>query len=223
MRKRFFRFLGTTLMMLGVVLLGLVAAYYVYVKVTDARFRALAKAEPAVTVLTLPSPTAVSQALATPSPGVTYRPTPSPTPTPAPAARIVITSIGVDSKVMEIGTKYNDKGELVWETAAYAVGHHIGTADPGGAGKIVMSGHISSPISREGDVFRKLPDVKVGDEIVLYNASEREFRYRVTETQVVLPTDVSIMAPSSEPTLVLITCYPDWVYTHRFIVIAKPY
>ena len=215
MRKRLLRIFGTALMVVGVALLGLLAAYYVYAKVAHARIGALAKAEPAVTVVPLPSPTVASQ--------TTVGLTPSPTATPAPATRIIIPSIELDSKVMEIGTKYNDKGELVWETAPYAVGHHIGTANPGEAGKIVMSGHISSPISREGDVFRKLPDIKLGDEIVLYNTSEREFRYRVTDFGVVPPDDVSVMAPSSEPSLVLITCYPDLVYSDRLIVIAKPY
>jgi LPXTG-site transpeptidase (sortase) family protein len=202
-------------MIAGVLLLGLLAAYYVYAKVTGARLPSSVKAESEVKVASLPSPTVVR--LAEPSPEA------SPTPTPSPATRIVIASIGVDSKVVEIGTKYNDKGELVWETAAYAVGHHLGTANPGEAGKIVMSGHISSPISREGDVFRRLADVKLGDEIILYNSSGGEFHYKVTETQVVLPTEVSVMNPSSEEILVLITCWPDWVYTYRFVVIAKPY
>lgn len=216
-RKGLLRLLGTALLAVGVALLGLLAAYYVYAKVAEHRFQSLTKTQPGVEVVVLPSPTVVSQAPTGPTP------TASPTPVPSPASRIVIASIGVDSKVVEIGTKYNDKGELVWETAAYAVGHHEGSANPGEAGKIVMSGHISSPISHEGDVFRRLPDVKLGDEIILYSASGAEFHYRVTETQVVLPTDLSVLDPSSEPILVLITCYPDWVYTHRFIVIAKPY
>ncbi len=223
MRRTLLRFFGITLMVLGVALLGLVAGYYTYVKVADARFRAAARAEPAVTVLPLPSPTVVSPIPGTASPTASYRPTPSPTPTPLPATRIIIASIGVDAKVVEIGTKYNEKGELVWETAAFAVGHHIGTADPGEGGKIVMAGHHTSTISREGSVFEELPYVKLGDEITLYNASGAAFRYRVVETGVILPTDLSVMSPSSEEVLVLITCWPPFNYDKRFIATAKPY
>lgn len=247
-RKRFLRLLGTLLIAIGVALLGLWGAYYAYAKVSEAQLQSLVKKEQPVEIVPLPSPTATSQASAEATP----TPRPSPTSTPwasldasvneekdmwppseldyflyeplefPPATRIVIPSIGVDSKVVEIGTKYNEKGELVWETAAFAVGHHQDTANPGEAGKIVMSGHISSPLSHEGDVFRRLPEIELGDEITLYTLKD-EFRYRVTETDVVLPTEVNIMDPSSEPTLILITCVPDWVYTHRLVVTAKPY
>ena len=223
-RKRFLRLLGTLLIAVGVALLGLWGAYYAYAKVSEGQLQSLVKKEQPVVINPLPTstPTIVREIVAKPTAVATSTPEPSPTSTPSPAVRIVIPSIEVDSEVMEIGTKYNEKGELVWETAAFAVGHHLGTANPGEAGKIVMSGHISSPLSHEGDVFRRLPEIELGDEIILYTLKD-EFRYRVTETDVVLPTEVNIMNPSSEPTVVLITCVPDWVYTHRLVVTAKPY
>ncbi|MBI2305152.1 MAG: class D sortase [Chloroflexi bacterium] len=142
------------------------------------------------------------------------------TPLPHSATQILIPSIGVDSKVVELGVRIEDT-MVVWETADHAVGHHQGTAQPGEKGNIVMSGHISSPLKGEGDVFRRLPEIGLGDEVII-DTQAGQHRYRVVETQVVLPTDTWVMAPTPQETLTLITCVPDWVYSHRLIVTAKP-
>ncbi|MBM2826919.1 MAG: sortase [Dehalococcoidia bacterium] len=136
------------------------------------------------------------------------------------AERIVISNIEVDAPVVATGTKYED-GQLVWETAKHAVGHLKGTAYPGQVGNIVMAGHISSPIRREGNVFSRLPEITLGSQVSVYTPLGR-YDYRVVETKVVLPTDTSVIEPTPESRLTLITCVPDLVYTHRLIVIAVP-
>lgn len=138
-----------------------------------------------------------------------------------PALRISIPSIGVDAPVVELGTVRNEKGELVWETAKHAVGHHIGTANPGERGNVVMSGHISSPVRGEGNVFANLPDLKVGETVTVQTASQT-YRYRVADRRVVDPSEISVMGPTSAQTLTLITCFPDWIYSHRLVVTAFP-
>jgi sortase A len=50
-----------------------------------------------------------------------------------------------------------------------------------------------------------------------------EFAYHVTKTLIVMPDDLSVLAPTSEPTLTLVTCYPFSYVGHapkRFIVEA---
>ncbi|MBI4236206.1 MAG: hypothetical protein HY688_02465, partial [Chloroflexi bacterium] len=73
------------------------------------------------------------------------------------ATRIQIPAIDLDSRVEELNTKW-DGDSLVWETAFYAVGHHHGSPNPGEQGNAVFSGHISSPVSRQGSVFKRLPE-----------------------------------------------------------------
>ena len=142
-------------------------------------------------------------------------------PSTAPDAQwIAIPSIAVDSKTVELGTVM-ENGALVWETPKHAVGHHKGTANPGEAGNVVMSGHISSPVRGEGNVFSRLPEIGIGDQVIVTTPLGR-FYYEVAQKKVVLPEDISVMDPTSEPVLTLITCVPDWVYTHRLIVTAKP-
>ncbi len=142
-----------------------------------------------------------------------------------PATRILIPDIGLDSRVTYLRTVVEDN-ILVWETPKWSVGHMSGTANPGEAGNVVITGHISSPIRGEGAVFKRLPEIpKLLDfgwkvDIILYTAEEK-YLYRVTSTKVVAPDQVDIMATTQDPVLTLITCVPDGVYSHRLIVTAK--
>ena len=131
---------------------------------------------------------------------------------------LVIPSIDVDSKIIQIGTTLDDKGKLVWETAAFAVGYHRGTGLPGVPGNIVLSGHISSP--REGAVFSKLPTLELGDGVIL-TAGERQYLYVVREAKTVTPDAVDVLDPTDRAIVTLITCVPDGVYSHRLVVKAE--
>jgi sortase A len=134
-----------------------------------------------------------------------------------PPERIIIPTIGVDAKVVALNVRTNARGELEWETAAFAVGHHAGSANPGEGGNIVLSGHISS--INEGAVFKRLPELQPGHGVILLTAAQ-PYLYRVESTRVVLPQEVSVMDPTDREQVTLITCVPDGVYTHRLIVTA---
>lgn len=134
-------------------------------------------------------------------------PLPAPTPGPEQAVRIRIPSIGVDAPVVE--------GDD-WESLKRGAGHHIGSANPGERGNCIISAHNDI----YGEIFRDLPKVQLGDIVEVYTASQ-VYRYRVTQTRIVEPTDVSVMYPTSSPVLTLISCYPYGVDTHRIVVIAE--
>ncbi|MBI4301076.1 MAG: class D sortase [Chloroflexi bacterium] len=207
-KKSLYSLLGSGFMVIGLAILASVAAYLIYTRYTQAQLRSLEKKEPTAAVVVLPEST----------------PTPLPTPTmvphpPSPANRIVIPSIEVDAPVVELGTVIQD-GELVWDTPKHAVGHLKGTAYPGEVGNIAMAGHINSPFKGEGNVFKRLPEINLGDTVTLYTAFGL-YLYQVKETKVVLPEDTWVLDPTPEPTLTLITCVPDWVWSHRLIVTAR--
>ena len=95
-------------------------------------------------------------------------------------------------------------------------GHLENTAYPGQKGNAVIAGHRDT-------FFRPLRDIRVGDDIFL-DASGGRFHYQVTSLQVVSPRELSVLAPTREATLTLITCYPFWVLGHapdRFVVRAS--
>ena len=96
------------------------------------------------------------------------------------------------------------------------VGQIEGTALPGEVGNIGIAGH------RDG-FFRPLKDVAVGDALVLETTSE-SITFVVEELHIVDPTDVWVLAPTSSPSVTLVTCYPFYFIgsaPQRFIVRAS--
>ena len=130
-----------------------------------------------------------------------------PTPGPEAPSRIVIPSIGVDALVV--------KGDS-WEQLKLGVGHHLNSANPGERGNMVLSAHNDI----YGEIFRRLDDLEFGDDVVVY-AGEQPYRYVVTAKQIVEPTEVSVLAPTTKPVVTLISCYPYMVDTHRIVVVAE--
>jgi LPXTG-site transpeptidase (sortase) family protein len=135
-----------------------------------------------------------------------------------PPDRLQIPGIGLDSKVVPIGTKLDARGFIAWETAAFVVGYHRGSGLPGENGNVVLSGHISSP--REGNVFTKLPTVEPGDGIVV-STPDRQYLYVVAEKKTVTPDTVEVLDPTDHAIVTLITCVPDGIYSHRLVVRAE--
>ncbi len=134
-------------------------------------------------------------------------PLPVPTQGPEQATRIQIPVIGVDAPVVE--------GDD-WETLKQGAGHHVGSANPGERGNCVISAHNDI----FGEIFRDLPDLSLGDEVVVHTAS-RAYRYVVTQKRIIEPTEVDVMEPTSSPVLTLVSCYPYGIDTHRIVVVGE--
>ena len=96
------------------------------------------------------------------------------------------------------------------------VGLIAGTNPPGEGGRIGIAGH------RDG-FFRVLKDVGPGDMIELETLDRIDI-YRVSEIVIVKPNDVSVLHPTTKPTLSLVTCYPFYFIgsaPERYIVVAS--
>ncbi len=131
---------------------------------------------------------------------------PVPTASPAQAIRIQIPAIGVDAPIVQ--------GDG-WEQLKKGVGQHIGTANPGENGNVVLAAHNDI----FGEIFRELDKLQPGDVVILYT-NQRQYNYIITGTQIVEPTRVEVMAPTPNPTVTLISCYPYLVNTQRIVVFA---
>ena len=97
-----------------------------------------------------------------------------------------------------------------------SAGHVPGSALPGEAGNAAFAAHRDT-------FFGPLKGVRKGDEIAV-TTPDGDFRYVVSATRIVEPSDVSVLRASSQPTLTLVTCYPfDYVGSapSRFIVTAR--
>ena len=131
---------------------------------------------------------------------------PIPTPGSRQAIRIQIPAISVDSPVVQ--------GDG-WEQLKKGVAQHIGTPNPGEDGNIVLSGHNDT----FGEVFRYLDQLKPGDVITVFTG-QRQYTYVITNTQMVAPTAVEVMAPTPDARVTLISCHPYLVDIHRIVVSA---
>jgi sortase A len=132
---------------------------------------------------------------------------PIPTPGPEQAIRLQIPAIGVDAPVVQ--------GDG-WDQLKKGVGQHIGSANPGQAGNAVLSGHDDV----FGEIFRDLINLQPGDQVILYTA-QHQYIYVVISSQIVEPTQVEVMATTSEATVTLISCYPYLIDNKRIVVSAK--
>ena len=132
---------------------------------------------------------------------------PVPTPGPEQAVRIQIPGIEIDAPIVQ--------GDG-WEQLKKGVGQNVGSANPGDSDNVVLSAHNDI----FGEIFRDLDRLKPGDEIILYT-NQRSYTYVVTETQVVEPTAVEVMASTSRPVVTLISCYPYLVDDQRIVVTGR--
>jgi sortase A len=132
---------------------------------------------------------------------------PVPTPGPRSPTRIVIPAINIDWPVVE--------GDS-WEELKQGIGHRVGSANPGERGNLVLSGHDDV----YGEPFRDLEKLEVGKDVLVY-AGGTSFRYIIKAKRVVAPNDLSVLAPSKNPVVTLITCTPYRVDTSRLILIGE--
>jgi sortase A len=126
---------------------------------------------------------------------------------PPPLGRIEIPSVGV-SAIVEEGDSD--------ATLAESVGHLTGTALPGQSGNVALAAHRDT-------YFRDLSDIQNGDEI-FFTTATAIYKYRVSATVIVDPSDVGVLAPSTDSRLTLITCFPFHYIgpaPKRFVVVAQ--
>ncbi|NLG28310.1 MAG: sortase [Chloroflexi bacterium] len=129
-----------------------------------------------------------------------------PTPGPRTAQRLEIPAIQVDAIIVQGDTD----ADLMM-----GVGQHLGSADPGQPGNMVLSAHNDI----YGQTFRDLDKLAAGDE-VLVHTDAGAYRYVVHTVEIVEPTRVEVMEPTEHAALTMITCYPYLLDTHRVVVVA---
>ncbi|HZW02593.1 MAG TPA: sortase [Anaerolineaceae bacterium] len=132
---------------------------------------------------------------------------PLPTPGPEHALRIQIPAIHVDAPVVQ-----GDGWEQLKKGVAQSV---INPVNPGQDGNLVLSAHNDV----FGEIFRDLDKLEEGDEIILYT-SQRAYVYVVKTSEVVEPTQVEVMAPTADPVVTLISCYPYLVDNKRIVIVG---
>jgi sortase A len=244
-RAKLFWTLGNALMLFGAVLLAYVGGLYALAEY--GRYAARGDSEaPPPRVVSMPDPSSLGLIRsAEPAPfvvpllnqpgseGRVVSDIPAAGAAQATVERVVIPSIDVDSKVVEVGwdvQEVDGQEVAVWQVAEYAVGQHRGSANPGDGENIVLAGHVGG----YGKVFKDLIAVKPGDPITLYSEGQ-QYLYTVTEQVVVKEEGVApeqqaanalYIGPTNGEVVTLITCWPPRgpeKFMYRVIVRAAPF
>lgn len=124
-----------------------------------------------------------------------------------PLAVLRISKVGIEVPILD-GTD-----DLILNRG---VGRIQGTALPGQPGNLGIAGH------RDG-FFRGLKDVVAGDRIEI-ELPDRTDTYVVRDIKIVLPQDTSVLNPTKDSSLTLVTCYPFYFVgdaPRRYIVLAS--
>lgn len=149
-------------------------------------------------------------------------------PAAMPSTQLVIPSIELSSAIVPVGWReVKIKGQTYgqWLVDDNLVGWHNLSAKPGQIGNTVLNGHSNI----HAQIFRHLPEVEVGDDILLW-ADSQPHHYIITQKLMVLEKGASLqqrienaklLLPTADERLTLITCFgPEAAY--RLIVIAQP-
>lgn len=158
--------------------------------------------------------------------GPTITKTSTGTTTPITPTQLIVSSIGVNAPVEQVGKK--DDGSLgtpqkFGDVAWYALG-----SKPGDAGNAVFDGHVNNALTTSG-VFAHLSQIKIGDMVTAVDAAGTKVNFIVTKVQVYpadSAPDPAIFTTTGPSQLVLITCDGEWVpsahsYSERLVVFAS--
>jgi LPXTG-site transpeptidase (sortase) family protein len=136
--------------------------------------------------------------------------------------RMSIEELGILSSVVVVQT--DPQFDIV--TPRDDVGFYALTDKIGAGGNSVMVGHVYP-----GRVFNRLLEAQVGQIVRITDEHYEEHYYRIQEI-IRFPYEVGdeddralgfqYMYDDSEERLTLVTCYPEYEWTHRFVVRAVP-
>lgn len=121
--------------------------------------------------------------------------------------RVIVPKINLDAIVVEGASR---------KELSDGPGHMKQTAMPGEIGNAVITGHRDT-------FFRHIYELVKGDQIQV-RRNGRVFTYQVTGKRIVMPEDISVIKPTTDPQLTLITCYPTYYIgpaPKRLVVFSK--
>jgi len=138
-------------------------------------------------------------------------------PAPAPFARLLIPAIGVNAPIESIGVRPDGTMETPGQNPWNDVGWYNAGPHPGERGSAVIAGHLDRPGGNPA-VFWRLRDLRVGDSVLVVDASGKTLRFHVTRMGFYPPQDApvqDIFGNTSGNFLNLTTCAGDWIPTQH--------
>jgi LPXTG-site transpeptidase (sortase) family protein len=126
--------------------------------------------------------------------------------------RLIIPEIGVDIPIVDSANSSWALNRGAWRLPE--------TSTPEQGSNTAIAGHRFKYLPPNNLTFYLLDKLQAGDGFVVI-WSGKEYDYQVVGSKIVLPTEVSVLAPTEKPTLTLITCDPIFSQQNRLIVTAE--
>jgi len=133
--------------------------------------------------------------------------------------KVIIPKINVDAPIVFPATADN---KVILESIKNGVAHYPGTAFPGRAGNVFITGHSSYYWWSGGQYNRvfTLLDKMAANDLIYIHYEGNEYVYKVRDSIVVLPSQTEVLNPTPAATLSLMTCTPVGTNLKRLIVRA---
>lgn len=119
-------------------------------------------------------------------------------------------------RIPAIGLDEDIRAGIDLSVLSQGPGHWVGTAQPGGAGNVVLAGHRTTYTAP----FNQLDRLAPGDMMYFSTPSGVDAMYVVTETLIVDPTDIWITYETGESIATLFACHPKGSIRKRIVVRA---
>ena len=138
-------------------------------------------------------------------------------PVPPPFVRLLVPAIGVNASIESVGVRPDGAMETPAQRPWNDVGWYNSGPHPGERGSAVIAGHLDRPGGNPA-VFWRLRDLRVGDSVLVVDASGKALRFHVTRFIFFQPQDApvqDIFGNTAGSFLNLTTCAGDWIPTQH--------
>ncbi len=100
-----------------------------------------------------------------------------------------------------------------WQATTEGVSYLIHSPIPGEYGNSILYGH------NWPNLLGKLPQIKIGDEVIITYEDQSTRTFEIHYTTLVTPDQVEILAPSKDKRITLYTC-TGFLDSHRFVAVG---
>jgi LPXTG-site transpeptidase (sortase) family protein len=126
--------------------------------------------------------------------------------------RLIIDKIGVNVPIVESKSSEYGLSRGAWRDPQGS------TPDKGG--NTIITGHRFKYLPPSNLTFYLFDKLQAGDTFSIF-WDKKYYFYKIKEVKIVDPTDLSILAPTKEPTITMYTCNPIYSQKERLVVIGE--
>lgn len=123
--------------------------------------------------------------------------------------RIIITSVGINVQIVPAAFDYSKK---IWPVSQNAAQFVTLSALPNN-----QSGNTFIYAHNSGSLFGPTKNIKTGDLAYLQTQNGYVFEYVYQNDELVVPTDISVLKFSGDPSLTVLTCAGSWDNQRRLL------